>query len=123
MASTAELKEAEMNIEKMCKNMGLYYKALNKEYPMIGDNEDLKGLFEAHCENNGYDYDGVVAELAVDSGDEVLCDPDEGFADGDFPFPEGQPQTAATITRILEECNKLEPCFAEWSDALPKCMF
>ena len=97
--------EVEDEIKRICKNIGLYYKQMGKEYPIDDKN---RGLFEAFCEENGYDIDNVLDE--IDSPQEpFLYDPEDGFAENDFPFPKSKPQTAATIIDIVKECMQKQP--------------
>ena len=115
----------DIDIERIDKNMSLYYKELGAEYAI---DEETGGLFQSFCDDNGFDADTILDEFQKDAQDLEsdgvdVCDPVDGFADGNFPFPKTKPQTAATIIAIVRECNKENPNFGIYTGALPECMY
>ena len=107
-------KELTLNLETIDGNLAEYYKLKNVSYD---------SLLASWCEDNGIDdEEALQEEFDADPNDSTMADPEEGFADGEFPFPSQHEETAVTIMKILQICRQEAPNFAIFADDRPRCM-
>ena len=50
--ASPESDKIQIDIIRICKHMGLYYKEMEDDYAIDDSN---RGLFQAHCEENGFE--------------------------------------------------------------------